>query len=212
MAIREGRWDCQYCGAVGIQGRHKACGSCGRSRPAGTRFYLPTDAQIVEEERLLAEARIGPDWVCAFCDSSNPANLDVCYSCRAARDEDARDQAVVSYGLDAVPTVGDNADPEELDAAPQLDPSSQKAEREPQRPQPGRPRWLPALLVGIFLLTAILGRLLEILRIDGSCPGQDPGREPGNGQHDSDLAERSVRHRRAEHVDVGGYAGAGLLL
>ena len=140
MAIREGRWDCQYCGATGIGGRHQACGSCGRSRPAGTKFYLPSDADIVAEEKLLAQARIGPDWVCAFCDSSNPANLDTCYSCRAPRDSDAHQQAVVNYGLEAVPTAGDNAPPEPAAPAPVAAPAA--------APAAGRRAALPALAIG----------------------------------------------------------------
>ena len=43
MAIREGRWDCQYCGTTGIPGREKVCPNRARSRPEGTNIYLPDD-------------------------------------------------------------------------------------------------------------------------------------------------------------------------
>ena len=42
MAIREGRWDCQYCGTTGIPGREKVCPNCARSRPEGTKSICPT--------------------------------------------------------------------------------------------------------------------------------------------------------------------------
>jgi hypothetical protein len=107
MAVREGRWDCQYCGTTGILGRHKACTNCGRSRPEGTKFYLPKDGDEVAEEKLVEQAKIGPDWVCQFCGSSNPANIDICASCNAPREGASPKQAVKEYALGAAPTSGD---------------------------------------------------------------------------------------------------------
>ena len=49
MAIREGRWDCQYCGTKGALGRHKACPVCTAPRERGTKFYLPKDAKIIKK-------------------------------------------------------------------------------------------------------------------------------------------------------------------
>ncbi len=62
MAVREGRWDCQYCGTKGSHGRHKACQNCGRSRPEGTAFYLPSEEEAaVLNEQLLKIAEAGQD-------------------------------------------------------------------------------------------------------------------------------------------------------
>ena len=71
MAVREGRWDCQYCGTMGILGRHTVCTSCAKSRPEGTKFYLADDAPVVTEGQQLKEAQLGADWICPYCASSN---------------------------------------------------------------------------------------------------------------------------------------------
>jgi hypothetical protein len=107
MAVREGRWDCQYCGTTGILGRDKVCTNCGRSRPAGTKFYLPKDGDEVADEKLAQKAKIGPDWICEFCSSSNPANVDVCQSCHAPREGVSPQQEVKEYALGEAPDSGD---------------------------------------------------------------------------------------------------------
>ncbi len=107
MAVREARWDCQYCGTTGVLGRHKACSNCGRSRPAGTKFYLPKEGDEVVDEKVAEKAKIGPDWICEFCGSSNPANVDVCGSCFAPREGTSPQQAVKEYGLGDAPDSGD---------------------------------------------------------------------------------------------------------
>ena len=107
MAVREGRWDCQYCGARGNLGRHKSCKNCGRSRPEGTKFYLPDDEAIVEDEELLKQAAAGPDWVCAFCGTSNGAARVTCRSCGADREADSHQQEVKEYAPGEAPTTGD---------------------------------------------------------------------------------------------------------
>jgi hypothetical protein len=106
MAVREARWDCQYCGTKGNLGRDKSCNNCGRSRPAGTKFYLVDDA-VVEKADLLAQAAKGPDWVCAFCGTSNSVERTTCRSCGAARDADSHQQATTKYAPGEAPTTGD---------------------------------------------------------------------------------------------------------
>lgn len=57
----EGYWDCQYCGSVGIPGRHKACPNCGHGRDTSVTFYTKEidEAHAISEEefdRQTAEA------------------------------------------------------------------------------------------------------------------------------------------------------------
>ncbi len=106
MAIREGRWDCQYCATQGILGRYQACPICSKSRPAGTRFYLPENAEEVTEGDLVAFARRGPDWICEFCGSSNGAERTTCQSCQAERGS-APTQQVKTYQPGQAPQTGD---------------------------------------------------------------------------------------------------------
>lgn len=148
MAVREGRWDCQFCGTTAILGRHKVCPNCARSRPEGTTFYLPEDAELVESEALKAQASLGPDWICAFCSSSNPANLDVCRHCSAPREEVSAQQKVQEFAPGAAPKAGDMTVPD-----------PHEAYREPAAPQKARPSWLLPVIGIVILLACLIGGL-----------------------------------------------------
>ena len=148
MAIREGLWDCQYCGAQGIPGREKVCPNCARSRPEGTKFYLPEDraaAPVITDEKLIQQAKAGADWICEYCSSSNPAELTVCRHCGAAREASSPQQEVVNYALEAAPTSGDM----DLDApAPAPAPARSSGRK--------GPAWLPIAVVGVVVLLLVL--------------------------------------------------------
>ena len=116
MAIREGRWDCQYCGNIGNLGRHRNCQNCGHSRPEGTKFYLADDSEVTDK-KLQRQALVGPDWICEYCGTSNAADIAVCGSCGAARDETSPVQQVKEYEPDQVPTTGDMTFDEEPEPA-----------------------------------------------------------------------------------------------
>lgn len=148
MAVREGRWDCQYCGTKGILGRHKVCPNCARSRPEGTKFYLPEDADTIEDERLEEQARLGPDWICAFCGSSNPSNLEVCRHCNAPRESTSAQQEVKEFAPGAAPRTGDMTVP---------DPHEKY--RQPAQPAPKkeRPRWLIPVIGAVILFACLFG-------------------------------------------------------
>ena len=106
MAIREGRWDCQYCGAIGNLGRHRQCQNCNHSRPEGTRFYKADEAEVTDK-KLQRQALVGPDWICQFCGTSNAADIHVCGSCGAPRDESTPVQQIKEYGVGEAPRSGD---------------------------------------------------------------------------------------------------------
>jgi hypothetical protein len=110
MAIREGAWDCPSCGRKKNRGSAKFCPGCGAPRGEGIQFYLPDDAAEVVEAEALARAQAGPDWICAFCETDNPADASFCTSCGASK-EGGAPRAVVEHQLDqpapqpAVPPV-----------------------------------------------------------------------------------------------------------
>ncbi|MBN2497156.1 MAG: hypothetical protein JXR96_21365 [Deltaproteobacteria bacterium] len=87
MAIREGKWDCPYCGMKGIRGPETVCPGCGAKRDKDVKFYLPEDAKEITDEEELASAREGPDWHCGFCGVDNKASEDKCKRCGAARSD-----------------------------------------------------------------------------------------------------------------------------
>jgi hypothetical protein len=144
MAIREGRWDCQYCGSIGNLGRDRACYNCGRSRPAGTKFYLADDAEV-KDLKLQQQAKIGPDWVCAFCGTSNAADIEICGSCGHTRDESDAVQETKDFELGQAPTTGDMTIEE--------DP---RAQSEAPPPETSKRRLSPLAIAGIIGAVAIL--------------------------------------------------------
>ncbi|MFZ0548594.1 MAG: Ran-binding zinc finger domain-containing protein [Candidatus Promineifilaceae bacterium] len=149
MAVREGRWDCQYCGKTGILGRDKACPSCGRSRPEGTKFYLPKEGEEVADEKLVQQAKIGPDWICEFCGSSNPANVDVCGSCQAPRESVSPKQAVKEYGVGEAPSSGDM----DLSTPPERPTTTEPAKKSKATPAIG----IAGVIGAIILLCICIG-------------------------------------------------------
>jgi len=120
MAVREGRWDCQYCGAIGNLGRHRQCHNCNHSRPGGTRFYQADESEVTDK-RLERQALVGPDWICPFCGTSNAGDIHVCGSCGAPRDESTENQQVKDYGEGEAPRSGDmtfDEEPRQVAPAP----------------------------------------------------------------------------------------------
>lgn len=91
MAVHVGRWDCPTCGNKGVLGPETRCPNCGSSRPKDVRFYLPTDAEVVQDEARIKEAMAGVDWICGHCTSQNKAVDTICFSCGNPRDETSDD-------------------------------------------------------------------------------------------------------------------------
>ncbi|HSN86092.1 MAG TPA: zinc ribbon domain-containing protein [Thermoanaerobaculia bacterium] len=102
MAIREGAWDCPSCGRKKNRGPDKFCGGCGAPRGPEVKFYLPDDAPEVVEAEALKKAQAGPDWICPYCESDNPAGNSFCSGCGAPKDG-AQAREVVEHRNDAPP-------------------------------------------------------------------------------------------------------------
>lgn len=98
MAVREGAWDCPYCGATRNRGPEKFCGGCGSPRGPEVKFYLPEDARVVDEAGELEKARSGPDWTCGFCSGDNKGWNGFCTGCGSARDAGAARKVVQHLG------------------------------------------------------------------------------------------------------------------
>lgn len=98
MAIREGAWDCPFCGKERNRGPEKFCGGCGSPRGPEVKFYLPEDARVVEDAAELERARAGPDWTCPFCGGDNKGWNGFCTGCGSAKDATAARQVVQHAG------------------------------------------------------------------------------------------------------------------
>ena len=81
MAVREGAWDCPYCGKKKNRGPDKHCMGCGAPRDKDVEFYLPQDAEEITDAELLEEAGKAPDWHCTYCGGDNPAQAKFCVNC-----------------------------------------------------------------------------------------------------------------------------------
>ena len=134
------------------------CPNCQRARPAGVKFYLPENAELIEEEFLIERAHTGPDWICPFCESSNPNNAGVCQRCMAPKGTEVTEQSRIKYGLGEVAREGDLAAQEKAAYGP--------AEPEPA-PPPAATKRSPrqmALVAGIiFALLCLCGSLAFFL-------------------------------------------------
>lgn len=151
MAVREGRWDCIYCEARAVKGRHLLCPHCNRTRPAGIKFYLPENEEEIKEEFLIERANTGPDWICPFCESSNPNNAEVCQRCMAPLGEEVTEQSITRYGLDEVAREGDLAAQEK---AAYGDENEEELEREAS-PAPAKRNSRQMLIVGAILVALL---------------------------------------------------------
>ncbi len=85
LAIREGKWKCEFCGAENL-GRDMKCGSCGAVRGENVKFYLDDNAAEVTDETLLNMAEAGADWHCDYCGTDNRADAGSCKQCGAPKD------------------------------------------------------------------------------------------------------------------------------
>ena len=95
MAIREGKWDCPACDTKGNRGSDLKCKVCNKQRADDVEFYLEEDADEVRDEKALAAARAGADWLCEFCNASNQATLAQCKSCGSPRGEKKREEKLI---------------------------------------------------------------------------------------------------------------------
>ena len=155
MAIREGRWDCQFCGTIGNLGRHRSCQNCNKSRPEGTRFYVADETEV-SDKKLQRQALVGPDWICQYCGTSNSADINVCGSCGAPRESSSPVQKVKDYGVGEAPTSGDMTFDEE--------PRSE----EPTPDKPKTSSKLPlAIIIGIAAVAIICLGVVAFLIFGG---------------------------------------------
>lgn len=85
--IIEGLWDCPYCDKKDIRGRERECPVCGKERGEATRFYMGNPDDYVVPESEAKKISKNPDWLCAYCDTYNPAEEKICINCGHEKDE-----------------------------------------------------------------------------------------------------------------------------
>jgi len=103
MGVQIGRWDCQYCGYVGNSGPETKCSQCAAPRDPDVKFYLPEDAEYVEDEEIIRQASLGADWHCDHCGADNKAADEQCRSCGDPRTEADGTRQEKTHSLSEVP-------------------------------------------------------------------------------------------------------------
>jgi len=154
MAVREGAWDCPFCGATRNRGPEKFCGGCGSPRGPEVKFYLPEDARVVDDARELEKAGSGPNWTCAFCSGDNAGWNKFCTGCGSGRDAGSAREVVVHQGQ--APSSAEEA----ARAAPLKPPSSPEASTQPR---PTRNKACGFCLAGCGVLLVLLALLAGFL-------------------------------------------------
>ncbi len=108
MAIRIGRWDCNTCGHNGNMGNVLNCEQCNIPRDKNVEFYLPDDAEIVTDAKIIKAANAGADWNCSHCGAANKATSDSCHSCGNAKDSDDKSLEEKEYDLTNTPKTSED--------------------------------------------------------------------------------------------------------
>jgi hypothetical protein len=89
-----GCWDCTSCDRKGISGDAYSCDGCGAGRPEDVEFYLPTNAQVITDKRVIEEAEAGPDWKCEYCGEWQKAKHSTCQDCAGGGIKESERQKV----------------------------------------------------------------------------------------------------------------------
>ena len=76
------QWTCERCGTIN-PGPQKTCAGCGAPQPAEQNFELPSQEELVTDQKELEQAQAGPDIHCAYCGARNPASGKTCVQCGA---------------------------------------------------------------------------------------------------------------------------------
>ena len=141
MGIQVGRWDCRHCGHKGNLGPETKCASCGAPRDPDIQFYLPEDADYVQDEAELERAGQGADWNCDHCGADNKASAARCRSCGNPRTGDDSTRQEKEYDPGAVPRSA-------AEAEGKLPPVPPK----PAKARGGRTKTYGCLIVGLVLI------------------------------------------------------------
>lgn len=189
MTIREGKWRCPGCREVN-RGSQEKCERCGATRDANTKFFLDeNDAPVVTDAAEVAKAKAGPDWVCTFCDNSNPAGSAVCTGCNAPKSEKQHSHGAVTPVGAPPPAYGAaQARPfKDTGPAPQGGPPGLPADPTAAAAAPGK---APAKL-GIF------GAIILMLLLCCCC-----GTLMLGGSHEATATVASVAWQRSVDVEA----------
>lgn len=82
VGYREMNWTCPNCGTIN-PGSQRTCKACGSAMGQDVKFDQQANAQIIKDEKVIEQAKKGPDVYCAYCGNRNPAGTAKCVRCGA---------------------------------------------------------------------------------------------------------------------------------
>ena len=82
VGYREMIWTCPNCGTKN-PGSSRTCRSCGAAMGEDVKFEQQTNAGMIHDEKIIENAKKGPDIYCAYCGNRNPAGTKKCLRCGA---------------------------------------------------------------------------------------------------------------------------------
>lgn len=85
-------WTCKRCGSKN-PGTTRICASCGNVMSETDKFELPAQQQLIQDEKEMAQAQVGPDITCKYCGARNRADAKNCSQCSADLTEGTARQA-----------------------------------------------------------------------------------------------------------------------
>lgn len=85
-------WTCKRCGTKN-PGTVRSCQNCGAPMEESDSFEAPLESKLIEESELPEDAKAGPDLICPYCETRNPAGASACSQCGGDLKEAARRQS-----------------------------------------------------------------------------------------------------------------------
>jgi hypothetical protein len=76
----QNEWVCPNC-STRNKGGEQTCSNCGAPQPENVQFELPSEQNLVQDEKQVQAAQAGADIHCGFCGTRNPATAETCSQC-----------------------------------------------------------------------------------------------------------------------------------
>ena len=101
----QNEWTCPNCNTRN-KGGTKTCENCGAPQPENVQFELPSEQQLVKDEKQIQAAQAGADIHCGFCGTRNPATAETCSQCGGnLKEGKAREAGKIMQAPPAQPKV-----------------------------------------------------------------------------------------------------------
>lgn len=80
LGYTELQWSCPNCEALN-SGSEKTCTQCGAPQPKDVQFEQVKGAELIQDEKVKARIKAGPDIHCPYCGARNPGDAKTCSQC-----------------------------------------------------------------------------------------------------------------------------------